>query len=272
MENATNKEKAYICAFIGTFLQFSSFLSGEKQLEAIEEKVIILNSCISYFGVDTTLELRDVLESKEKILNLFQDMYIVIGERHSVVVLHAFGLGCSAAFLFCARFKGYLIDEKVKTGTEFKLFLSKLENSTLPTFNNLCEKLSIDEQTKSLFLETLEPMTFVEAFHKIQNMRTINAGTYIENNNGVININMSEDLASVALQIQSLIDRLQQQGKSPEEAEKEVAQDIATQAQNDPTAKEKLVKWGQSIGTATVTDVVKGAVKLAIRLAGIPIP
>jgi hypothetical protein len=84
--------------------------------------------------------------------------------------------------------------------------------------------------------------------------------------------NTSEDLTSAVAQIQSFIDRLQQQGKSPEEAQSEVAQNIATQAQNDPTVKEKLIKWGQSIGTATVTDVVKGAVKLAIRLAGIPIP
>lgn len=104
------------------------------------------------------------------------------------------------------------------------------------------------------------------------NQRTIHAVTYIENNNGFVQINMSEDLVSVATQIQSSIDRLQQQGKSPTEAQEKVAQDIATQAQKDPTAKEKLIKLGESIGTATVTDVVKGAVKLAIRLAGIPIP
>jgi hypothetical protein len=106
------------------------------------------------------------------------------------------------------------------------------------------------------------------------NPRIIHATTYIETNDGVgvINIHMNEDLTSLAAQIQSSIDCLQQQGKPPEEAQAEVAQDIATQAQNDPIIKEKLIKWGQSIGTATVTDVVKGAVKLAIRLAGIPIP
>jgi hypothetical protein len=36
--------------------------------------------------------------------------------------------------------------------------------------------------------------------------------------------------------------------------------------------KDKLVKWGQSLGSATVSDVVKAAVKLAIRSAGIPLP
>jgi hypothetical protein len=106
------------------------------------------------------------------------------------------------------------------------------------------------------------------------NHRVIHAVNYFETNHGFVqNINVSEDLTSVAAQIQSSIDHLQQQqGKSPEDAQAKVAQDIATQAQNDPIAKEKLIKWGQSIGTATVTEVVKGAVKLAIRLAGIPIP
>jgi hypothetical protein len=104
------------------------------------------------------------------------------------------------------------------------------------------------------------------------NQRIIHTDTYIETNNGFVQINMREDLNSVAAQIQSSINRLQKEGKSSEEAEEKVAQDIAIQAQNDPTTKEKLKKWGESIGTATVTDVVKGAVKLAIRLAGIPIP
>jgi protein involved in polysaccharide export with SLBB domain len=59
--------------------------------------------------------------------------------------------------------------------------------------------------------------------------------------------NTNEDLTSAVAQIQSFIDRLQQQGKSPEEAQSEVAQNIATQAQNDPTVKEKLIEW-EAIG------------------------
>jgi hypothetical protein len=54
--------------------------------------------------------------------------------------------------------------------------------------------------------------------------------------------NTSEDLTSAVAQIQSFIDRLQQQGKSPEEAQAEVAQNIATQAQNNPANGEKLMK------------------------------
>jgi hypothetical protein len=79
-------------------------------------------------------------------------------------------------------------------------------------------------------------------------------------------------LTSAVAQIQSFIDRLQQQGKSPEEAQSEVAQNIATQAQNDSTVKEKLIKWGQLIGTATVTDVAKGVFKLALIHLGIHLP
>jgi hypothetical protein len=55
-------------------------------------------------------------------------------------------------------------------------------------------------------------------------------------------------------------------------AQEQVAKNIANQAQKNPTVKDKLVKWGQSLGDTTVSDVVKGAVKLAIRSAGIPLP
>ena len=85
-------------------------------------------------------------------------------------------------------------------------------------------------------------------------------------------INMSQDLTEAASQIQDLIDRLQQQGMTVEVAQAQVVQDIATQAQNDPTMKKQLIKWSKSLGSATITDVVKGIVKLAIRSAGIPLP
>jgi len=85
-------------------------------------------------------------------------------------------------------------------------------------------------------------------------------------------INLNQDLAQAALQIQDLLDQLQKQGVAVDIAQEQVATDMATQAQNNPTMKDKLVKWGQSLGDATVSDVVKGIVKLAIRSAGIPLP
>ena len=108
--------------------------------------------------------------------------------------------------------------------------------------------------------------------------RTINTdgGNYIESNIGTYvqgnYINMSQDLTQAATQIQDLIEQLQKRGMTVDTAQEQVATDIATQAQNNPTMKDKLLKWGQSLGDATVSDVVKGAVKLAIRSAGIPLP
>jgi uncharacterized protein YjbI with pentapeptide repeats len=85
-------------------------------------------------------------------------------------------------------------------------------------------------------------------------------------------INFNQDLVQAAAQIQDIIDQLQKQGITVEVAQKQVARDMATQAQHDPTVKDKLVKWGQSLGDAAVSDVIKGVVKLAIRSAGIPLP
>ena len=94
------------------------------------------------------------------------------------------------------------------------------------------------------------------------------SGNYIQGDY----INMSQDLTQAAVQIQELIEQLQKQGIAVDAACEKVANDMATQAQNNPTTKDKLVKWGKSLGDATVSDVVKGIVKLAIRSAGIPLP
>jgi uncharacterized protein YjbI with pentapeptide repeats len=108
--------------------------------------------------------------------------------------------------------------------------------------------------------------------------RNINTGggNYIESNTGNYvegdYFAMGQDLASAAIQIQDLIDQLQKRGVTVDVAQEQVAKDMATQAQADPTVKDKLLKWGQSLGDATVSEVVKGAVKLAIRSTGIPLP
>jgi HEAT repeat protein len=108
--------------------------------------------------------------------------------------------------------------------------------------------------------------------------RIINTGggDYLESGDKVtgtqIKIHMSQDLTQTASQIQDLLEQLKQQGITVDAAAQKVAQDMAEQAKADPTAKEKLLKWGQSLGDATVTDVVKGVVKLALRSAGLPLP
>jgi|688.fasta_scaffold285277_1 hypothetical protein len=93
-------------------------------------------------------------------------------------------------------------------------------------------------------------------------------GDYVQGNY----INMSQDLTQAASHIQDLIEQLQKNGVSVDVAQEQVAKDVAAQAQKNPTVRDKLVKWGQSLGDATVSDVVKGVVKLGIRSAGIPLP
>ena len=93
-------------------------------------------------------------------------------------------------------------------------------------------------------------------------------GTYIQGDY----IHLNQDLSQAASQIQDLLDRLQQQGMTVDMARARVANDMAERAQNDPTMKDKLIRWGQSLGDTTANDVIKELVKLAIRAAGLPLP
>lgn len=111
-----------------------------------------------------------------------------------------------------------------------------------------------------------------------KNSRTIHTGggNYIESNSGTYVegsfINMSQDLAQAASQIQDLIEQLQKQGVTVNVAQEQVANEMATEAKKDPEMMNKLINWVQSLANTTVSDVVKGSVKLAIRSAGIPLP
>lgn len=107
----------------------------------------------------------------------------------------------------------------------------------------------------------------INTYNYYENIDT-GGSTYIQGDY----INMSQDLSQAASQIQSLLEKLQQQGITVDVAQEQVAQDMANQSKNNPKIKEKLINWSQSVGNATITDVVKGAVKLAIRSAGIPLP
>lgn len=98
-------------------------------------------------------------------------------------------------------------------------------------------------------------------------------GDFIRIDGNSINLDMSHDLTQASPQIEKSIEQLQAQGKTIALAKNQVASSIVSQAQNNPTRKEQLLKWGQSIGDATVSDVVKSVVKLAIRsMTGLPLP
>lgn len=102
------------------------------------------------------------------------------------------------------------------------------------------------------------------------------SGNYVEGNSGIYAqgdyLNMSQDLPKAAEEIQKLLEKLQAQGVEINDAKDLIATDIAVKAQDDDEIKAKLMTWGASLGNATVTDVVKGIVKLAIRSAGLPLP
>ncbi|WP_019500589.1 pentapeptide repeat-containing protein [Pseudanabaena sp. PCC 6802] len=115
-----------------------------------------------------------------------------------------------------------------------------------------------------------------------QQNRIINTGggNYIESNTGTYVqgdfISMSQNLTQAAAQIQDLLNQLHNSGVPIDVASTQIAQDLALQVESNPSIRDKLLKWGQSLGdaaiSATISDVVKGVVKLAIRSAGLPLP
>jgi hypothetical protein len=92
----------------------------------------------------------------------------------------------------------------------------------------------------------------------------------------LIDASSTNNLSEAALQIHELLQQLQTQGNTPEEAQQKVAKDLAKQAESDSSVMGKLVQWGKSLadtaGKTTVSEATKGVVKLALQIAGIPIP
>ena len=90
------------------------------------------------------------------------------------------------------------------------------------------------------------------------------------------NIFTSQSLNEASTEIQNLLTTLQNNGLTQEQAEGNVASDLATTAENNPTALGKLVNWGKSLGNkaaeTSVSEVTKRIIKLALNLAGVPLP
>lgn len=83
---------------------------------------------------------------------------------------------------------------------------------------------------------------------------------------------LSQDIELANISIEQLIKKLQDRGLEIAEIKKQIASDLAEQAKNNPVLQEKLARWGQSLGSEVVGDVMKEIVKLAIRSIGVPIP
>lgn len=96
-------------------------------------------------------------------------------------------------------------------------------------------------------------------------------GDYLQVHGNNININNSQDLSKIIAQIQDLLNQLEKQGYSPQEAQQKVAKDWI---QNNPNAKGKLVRLGKYISdagaSAVVGEATLGVIKLIFAVLGIP--
>jgi hypothetical protein len=88
-------------------------------------------------------------------------------------------------------------------------------------------------------------------------------GNYIQGNY----INMSQDLAQAAQQIQNLLQQLQNQGTTAETSQQQVATEMAKQAGTNPAMMEKLVVWSKAMANKASETTVSEAVKIVLNLA-----
>jgi len=92
----------------------------------------------------------------------------------------------------------------------------------------------------------------------------------------LIDLSSANNLTEAAQQIQELLQQLQSQGTSVEDATQQAASDLAKQAKTNPTVMGKLVQWGRSLadtaGKTTVSTVTANIVKLALQMIGVPLP
>jgi len=92
----------------------------------------------------------------------------------------------------------------------------------------------------------------------------------------LIDLSSAPNLSDAAQQIQELLQQLEGQGVSIEDAKQQAASELAKQVKVNPTIRENLVKWGQSLadtaGKTTASEAVKGVIKLAAQMSGISLP
>jgi hypothetical protein len=98
----------------------------------------------------------------------------------------------------------------------------------------------------------------------------------IQTGGTLIDVSSTNNLTEAAQQIQELLQQLQTQGMNENEAQKQAAQDLAKQAEQNPTLMGKLIQWSKSMADTasktTVSEATKGVVQLALGIAGISLP
>jgi hypothetical protein len=75
---------------------------------------------------------------------------------------------------------------------------------------------------------------------------------------------LDRDLNKAALQIQQMVEALQANGMSIDDARDLVAKQIVAQVRRNPYRRKDLLVWGQSLGDSQIDDVVKSAINTAM--------
>ncbi|BAY14788.1 serine/threonine kinase [Anabaenopsis circularis NIES-21] len=153
------------------------------------------------------------------ILNLSKKIidYIVANSQ----MIFAICFGVLAIFIF---------------GLGLYLYISRARHK-----QNILDEISIDDHTS-------EPRNIYIDGNYNENIN-IN-GDQIEIHGDVININ--QDFSEVAKEIRDLINELKNQGYSEEDAQKEIATELAEEARKKPKVRKKLFMWKNSFSTNTV--------------------
>lgn len=137
------------------------------------------------------------------------------------------------------------------------------------------QQVEVIRKDNTRLLGIVETMAEKETIKVQQNFNAPVSGV-AGNVEGNQNIFSSNSIADASTEILNLLTTLQNNGLTQEQAEQKVAQDLATTAEKDLTALGKLVHWGKSLSNQaaeiSVDEVVRRVIKLALNLAGVPMP
>ena len=137
------------------------------------------------------------------------------------------------------------------------------------------QQVEVIRQDNTKLLGIVETMAEKETIKVQQNIYAPVTGL-AGNVEGNQNIFSSPSITETSQEIQNLLTALQSNGLTQEQAEEQVAQDLADAVENDATALGKLVNWGKSLGNkaaeTSVSEVARRVIKLALNFAGVLIP
>ena len=173
--------------------------------------------------------------------------------------------------------------EKLKQDYESKLYLQeerlKLQGERMEFYQ---QEVETKRKENSNLLGVVEKMAENQGSGNFYNLPHSKWGGGFATEGGLqtggtlLDISSTANLSEAAQQIQELLRQLQEQDTALENAQEEIAKNLAQQAETNPTVMGKLVQWGKSLadtaGKTAVSEAAKGVIKLALQMAGIPLP